>query len=141
MIAGLKSAVSTAVCKAKNIKAATAIEQSMPVILVTVDEKQLDCQIFDDLRMMIVEIRIMTLKEEDDQKARLLEVVEAVDAYYRTAQSFRTLAGYTQIRAAQMLHGGIMDEDTDPDWHQAAGHFLVPFMKTEEIEASASASA
>jgi hypothetical protein len=141
VIAGLKAVVPTTTVKAKNIKAAVAIDSSMPVILVTVDEKQLDCQVFDDLRMMVVEIRILTRKEEDDEKVRLHEVVEAVDAYYRTPQDFGTLDGYKQVRAAQMLRGGIMDEDNDRDWNQAAGHFLVPFEKSAEASPSGSASA
>lgn len=142
VIAGLKAVVPTNVCKAANIKAAVAIDSSMPVIIVSIGEKQLDVQIFDDLRMMLVEIMILTRKEEDDVKTRLHEVVEAVEVYYRTPHDFGTLDGYTQARPAQMLKGGIQDEDHDRDWHQAVGYFLVPFEHTTtEANTSSSASA
>lgn len=129
VISGLKSNVSGTICKSKNIKAATSIDQSTPVILVTVNERRCQEAVLDELRLMLVEVRVMTLKEEDDAKASLISVVDSVDSYMRTAHDYGSLDGYTQCRESQMIWQGMTDEDNDPDWHQSAGLLLVPFAK------------
>lgn len=132
VISGLRGIVSGTICKAKNIKAATSLDQSTPVILVTVGERRCPEATLDELRLMLVEIRVMTLKEEDDNKASLISVVDAVDGYMREEHDYGSLGGYTQCRTAQMVWQGLTDEDNDPDWHQASGILIVPFARAVE---------
>jgi hypothetical protein len=138
VVASLRAAVPSTACKSKNIKAALQVDSSMPVILVSVSEDFENDQVFNDLRVMSVELRAMTLIDEDQDKALLEAAVEAADGWMRTARDFGLLDGFRQARKTQILYRGFRDEDNDKDWHQCAAVFLVPFVKTDEAAPSAS---